>query len=327
MKGAVLVTGGAGYIASHTCKALAQAGYIPIAYDSLTTGHRHNVKWGPLVVGDLSDGAKLLATVRRFRPEAVLHFAGSAYVGESVQDPHKYFRNNTFNSLILLEILKTENVDSIVFSSSCSTYGVPRSPLIAATHSQQPINPYGYSKLMVERMIIEFGRAYGLRYSILRYFNAAGADPDGELAEEHFPETHLIPLVVDAASGRGPSVEVFGNDYPTPDGTCIRDYIHVTDLAAAHVLALQRLESGVRTDIRNLGVGRGVSVKQVIHAVESVSGRRVPVVDRPRRPGDPPALTAEPDGQPMQFPDIEQIVETVVRSREKAPLVRWSAPA
>lgn len=312
MKGTVLVTGGAGYIASHTSKALAEAGYIPVTYDNLSTGHPHNVKWGPLVVGELGNRGQLLSTLKYYQPDAVLHFAGSAYVGESVTDPLKYFRNNTLNSLILLETMAQAGVDQLVFSSSCSTYGVPQTVPIPVGHPQQPINPYGYSKLMVERMIIEFGRAYGLRYSILRYFNAAGADPDGDLVEEHDPETHLIPRVLGVAFGRIPTLEVFGADYPTPDGTCVRDYIHVSDLAVSHVLALQRLGAGSSVDIRNLGVGRGVSVKQVIDTVERLARRKVPVIWSGRRPGDPAELVAKPDGQEMRFPTIEQIIETAL---------------
>lgn len=308
----VLVTGGAGYIGSHTCKALARAGYEPVTYDNLSMGHRHNVKWGPLVEGDVGDRAQLESVLRQHKVEAVLHFAGNGYVGESNEQPDKYFRNNAANSLNLLETMRHSKVTRLVFSSSCSTYGIPQTVPIPAAHPQNPINPYGQSKLMTEWMIREFGRAFGLHYSILRYFNAAGADPEGELKEEHEPEYHLIPLVVNAAFGQREPVSVFGSDYPTPDGTCIRDYVHVTDLAHAHTEALRRLESGMSADVRNLGTGRGTSVKQVIQAVENATGRAVPVNHRERRPGDPPVLVAEADGRDLQFQTIEQIIATLL---------------
>ena len=289
----VLVTGGAGYIGSHACKALAQAGYTPVVYDNLAYGHEWAVKWGPFERGDIQDRARLDQVIVRHRPVAVLHFAAFAYVGESVTDPAKYYRNNTVGSLSLLEAMQAHGVRDIVFSSTCATYGMPDVLPIAEAAPQRPINPDGASKLMVERMLADFAPAYGMGYLALRYFNAAGADPDGEIGEDHDPETHLIPLVLDAASGRRESIAVFGTDYDTPDGTCIRDYIHVTDLAQAHVLALKALRAGAPSDVFNLGNERGYSVREVIAAVERATGLPVPVKEAPRREGDPAALVAD----------------------------------
>ena len=289
----VLVTGGAGYIGSHACKALARAGYEPIAYDNLGRGHREAVRWGPLVVGDLADRALIEATMRRHRVAAVMHFAAFAYVGESVGDPALYFRNNVANSLVLLEAMARVEVRSIVFSSTCATYGVPESMPIAETTPQRPVNPYGESKLMIERMLHWLGRAQGLGYAALRYFNAAGDDPDGEIGEDHDPETHLIPLVLEAALGRRAAVEIYGTDYPTPDGAPVRDYIHVTDLADAHVLALRHVLAGKPSIALNLGTGTGYSVREVIAAAERVTGRPIPRRESPRRAGDPAVLVAD----------------------------------
>jgi UDP-arabinose 4-epimerase len=289
----VLVTGGAGYIGSHTCKALARAGYIPVVYDNLAYGHRWAVKWGPFEEGDILDGARLESVIATYRPIAVLHFAAFAYVGESVTDPSKYYRNNTMGSLSLLDAMRAGGVRDIVFSSTCATYGAPPSLPISESTPQHPINPYGASKLMVERMLADFGAAYGLGFTALRYFNAAGADPDGDIGEDHNPETHLVPLVLDAASGRREAVAVFGTDYDTPDGTCVRDYIHVTDLAEAHVLALQALRAGAASDVYNLGNERGFSVREVIAAAERATGLTVPVNTAGRRDGDPAALVAD----------------------------------
>ena len=292
-KEAVLVTGGAGYIGSHTCKALYAAGYSPVVVDNLAFGHTWAVKWGPLEVGDLQDGAFLDRVVRQYEPLAVMHFAAFAYVGESVADPRKYYRNNVGGSLRLLETLVDHGVHDVVFSSSCATYGIPEHLPISESHRQDPINPYGASKLMVERMLNDFGTAYGSKHVTLRYFNAAGADPDGEIGEAHDPETHLLPLVIEAALGRRPHVQVFGTDYPTPDGTAVRDYVHVVDLADAHVKALEYLRSGGKSTSLNLGTGRGYSVDEVIEAVRRLTGRDVPVRRMGRRPGDPPALVAD----------------------------------
>ena len=289
----ILVTGGAGYIGSHACKALAKAGYTPITYDNLVYGHRWAVKWGPLEEGDIADYARLNEVIAKYQPVAVMHFAAYAYVGESVEDPGKYYRNNVAGTLTLLEAMRDHGIDQFIFSSTCATYGVPEAVPISEDHPQLPINPYGASKLMIERMLQDFDTAHGLRSISLRYFNAAGADPDGEIGEAHDPETHLIPLVLDAAAGKRLAITVFGDDYDTLDGTCIRDYIHVSDLADAHVLALKALEGGAKTTAYNLGNGQGFSVKQVIEAVESVSGKKVPVEIGQRRAGDPARLVGD----------------------------------
>jgi UDP-arabinose 4-epimerase len=294
MSQAVLVTGGAGYIGSHACKALARAGYRPITYDNLVTGHRDAVRWGPLVEADLGDRAALEATLRRFDVTAVMHFAAFAYVGESVREPEKYFRNNVVNSLGLLDAMRRQGVRHIVFSSTCATYGVPAEIPILETAEQHPINPYGESKLMVERMLRWEQNAHGLAFATLRYFNAAGADPEGEIGEDHEPETHLIPLVLQAAMGDRAQIDLFGTDYPTRDGTAIRDFIHVQDLAEAHVMALRLLLQGRGCLTLNLGTGTGYTVREVVAAAERISGRRIPKRELPRRPGDPPVLIADP---------------------------------
>jgi len=289
----ILITGGAGYIGSHSAKALAQAGLYPIVVDDLRTGHRAFVRWGPLVEADLADRAALDKVFGAYPISAVIHFAGSAYVGESMERPQLYFQNNVGASLSLLEAMRNHGVKKIVFSSSCATYGHPRTIPIREDHPQQPANPYGESKLMVEKMLFWYARVYGLQYASLRYFNAAGADPGGELGEMHEPEPHLIPRVIAAALDSSSTVDVYGADYETVDGTAVRDYIHVTDLAEAHVAALRYLESGGPSRAFNLGTGVGHSVRQVIHAVEQASGRGVPYQDLPRRQGDPAQLVAD----------------------------------
>jgi UDP-arabinose 4-epimerase len=289
----VVVTGGAGYIGSHACKALARAGYLPVSYDNLVYGHDWAVRWGPLEVGDLLDRAALDGVFRKYAPQAVMHFAAYAYVGESVENPGKYYRNNVAGSLTLLEAMRDHAVRRLIFSSTCATYGIPETVPIPEQHPQRPVNPYGASKLMIERMLQDFEAAHGMRSIALRYFNAAGADPEGEAGEQHDPETHLIPLVLETAAGLWPRVTVFGEDYDTPDGTCVRDYIHVADLADAHVLALRALESGAPSAAYNLGNGQGFSVKQVIDAARAVTGRDIPVDVGARRPGDPPVLVAD----------------------------------
>src|SRR5213076_250996 len=311
----VLVTGGAGYIGSHTAKVLARAGFEPIVLDNLSTGHRWAVKWGPLVEGDLGDSALIRELIKSHRIQAVVHFAGFAYVGESMQRPRQYFRNNVTYTLRLLDAMTDTRVKHIVFSSSCATYGIPTSVPIREEHIQTPINPYGESKRMVERILAWYGEAYGLRWTALRYFNAAGADPDGELGEDHDPETHLIPLVLRAALGQRPSVAVYGGDYPTPDGTCVRDYVHVADLADAHVGALRFLEERRASDRFNLGTGRGASVKNVLEAARRVTGRRIAADVVSRRPGDPPQLVADPTravetlGWRPKYPELEVQIE------------------
>lgn len=289
----ILVTGGAGYIGSHACKALAKSGLTPISYDNLINGHRWAVKWGPLEVGDISDRERLSEVFKKYKPIAVMHFASYAYVGESVKEPSKYYRNNVVGSLTLLEVMRDFKIDKIIFSSTCATYGIPKIVPISEEHQQNPINPYGASKLMIERILKDFDISYDLRSISLRYFNAFGADPEGELGEVHNPETHLIPLALDVALGNRSAITIFGDDYDTSDGTCIRDYVHVSDIAAAHVLALNALLDGSNTNAYNLGNEFGVSVKQVIKTVEAVTGKNVPVIINPRRVGDPAVLIGD----------------------------------
>lgn len=314
----VLVTGAAGYVGSHAAKALADAGYRPIAVDNLSRGFREAVQWGPLEIGDIADRAFLDAVFARWKPQALLHFAAFAYVGEWVTDPGLYYRNNVVGSLTLFEAARDHGIVDVVFSSTCATYGVPDAVPIPETQRQVPINPYGQSKLMVERILADFSVAHGMRSVSLRYFNASGADPDGLIGENHDPETHLIPLAIDAAFGFGPSLKVFGDDYPTPDGTCIRDYIHVADLAAAHVRALDYLRGGGATTALNLGTGTGLSVRQIIDAVGAAAGTPVPFDIAPRRAGDPPALLADPSrakallGWEPIVSDLETIVRTAI---------------
>jgi UDP-arabinose 4-epimerase len=316
---AILVTGGAGYVGSHACKALAAAGYTPVAYDNLGRGHEALVRWGPLEEGDLADRARLDETFARHRPEAVMHFAAFAYVGESVEDPARYWRNNVGGTLELVEAMRRAGVRRLVFSSTCATYGVPERMPIAEDAPQRPINPYGATKLAIERMLGDYDAAYGLRSVSLRYFNAAGCDPDGEAGELHDPETHLIPRVLMAATGDLPHVDIFGTDYPTPDGTCLRDYVHVADLARGHVQALDYLQRGGATTAVNLGTGRGFSVREVIAAAEQVTARRIPVREAPRRPGDPPVLVADPArarallGFAPRYTELAPIVATAWR--------------
>lgn len=289
----VLVTGGAGYIGSHTCKALAEAGFEPVVYDGLQRGNRWAVRWGPLEEGDLLDEDRLRDVLRTYRPAGVIHFAAFAYVGESVEDPLSYYRNNVSGSVTLLRAMAAEGVGNFVFSSTCATYGTPESNPIHEDMEQNPINPYGRSKLMVEHVLKDCARDGALSAVALRYFNAAGADAGGEIGEAHVPETHLIPLALGAAKGTSPQLTVFGDDHPTPDGTCIRDYVHVTDLADAHVRALGYAGSTRGFSAFNLGTGAGVSVRELIRTAEEITGLAVPHVIGPRRDGDPPALVAD----------------------------------
>ena len=312
----VLVTGGAGYIGANTCKLLARSEVTPVVYDSLVTGHRDDVRWGPFVEGDILDADRLDQTLAEYCPEAVFHFAGSAYVGESVEDPAKYYRNNVTGSLTLLEACRRAGVKNFVFSSSCATYGAPeRLPINEAT-LQRPLSPYGRSKLMIENILADYSAAYDLRYVALRYFNACGADPDGELAERHDPETHLIPLALLSASGARPPLSIFGGDYPTADGTCERDFVHVTDLARAHILALDYLRGGGGSLAVNLGSGHALSIRAILKAIRRVTARDVPIVVAPRRTGDPPALVADPDlaRQRLGFSTLLSDIDTIVRT-------------
>jgi len=288
----VLVIGGAGYIGSHAARALRRAGHQVIIFDNLSTGYEILANGFELVKGDVLDASSLLPAISR--ADAVMHFAAFAYVGESVSDPKKYFHNNVEGGLSLLNAALEAGVKKIIFSSTCAVYGVPDRVPIEENIPRQPVNPYGVTKLFFEQALEAYDRAYGFRFAALRYFNAAGADESGEIGELHDPETHLIPLALRAAAGLGPELHVFGSDYPTPDGTCIRDYIHVNDLAAAHVKALDHLASGKESFAVNVGTGRGDSVQQVITAVEQVTGQKVPHKKVPRRPGDPPALVANP---------------------------------
>lgn len=288
----VLVTGGAGYVGSHAAKALAERGLIPVTYDSLVHGHRWAVQWGPLVEGDIRDGAKLIDTMREFETVAVMHFAAFAYVGESMVHPELYFSNNVVGSLALLDAVVEAGVRHVVFSSSCATYGTPEDMPITEETRQAPVNPYGESKLMIERALHWYGAARPLTWTALRYFNAAGADTEGKIGEMHSPETHLIPLVLDAASS-GKPMEIYGSDYATRDGTCVRDYIHVTDLANAHVRALDYLMDGGTSVALNLGTGEGHTVSEVIEAAQTVTGCEVPHRVVGRRPGDPAVLVAD----------------------------------
>jgi UDP-glucose 4-epimerase len=288
----ILIAGGAGYIGSMTNKLLSGRGYKTVVFDNLSTGHRRLARWGEFFKGDLADKAALRRCFARHDFSAVMHFSAFAYVGESVSEPAKYYANNVANTLNLLETMRAAGVGRFIFSSSCAVYGVPEKLPMRENLPFKPVNPYGRTKKMVEEVLADYAAAYGLRYAALRYFNAAGADPGGETGELHSPETHLIPLALDAAAGLRPAVKVFGSDYPTPDGTCVRDYIHVADLAAAHLLALRHLEKGGAGGGFNLGNGRGFSVLQVLKAAEKVTGRRIPVEMGDRRAGDPPVLVA-----------------------------------
>ena len=288
---AVLVTGGAGYIGSHAAKALHRAGYRVVVFDNLVAGHRAAVKFGPLVEGDIADTAAVRDALRRHEIFAVMHFAAFLDVGESVSEPARYYRNNVGGALSVLEAMAAESVRHFVFSSTCATYGEPIETPITEAHPQSPINSYGETKLAIERALPHFAAAYGLRHVALRYFNASGADPDGEIGEDHSPEIHLIPRAIEAASG-GRGLQVFGDDYATPEGTCLRDYVHVSDLADAHVKALEAIAGPGQSGVYNLGTGRPHSVRDVIDTVTRVVGRPVPWTLAPRRPGDPAVLCA-----------------------------------
>src|ERR1051326_3469233 len=320
----ILVTGGAGYVGSHTVRLLLREGHDVWVYDNLSTGHRAAVPAERLIVAHLKDLDRLDHALIIHRIEAVVHFAAFCYVGESVTDPGKYYQNNVVATLGLMERMRRAGVTRMVFSSTCATYGIPEHGPLTEESPQKPINPYGNAKLAIERALADYASAYGWGYAALRYFNAAGASPEGQLGEDHDPETHLIPLVVQAALGQRPSIEVFGTDYPTPDGTCIRDYIHVDDLAEAHLLALEALGPGKYLRCK-LGTGRGYSVREVIRVTEEVTGKTVPVKEGPRRAGDPPVLVASSEkaqqelGWRPRYTELRPIVETAWSWHRKHP--------
>ena len=311
---AILIVGGAGFIGSHTAKVAAAAGLTPVVFDNLSSGHDWALRWGVFERGDLADQAAIVAAIRRHDVKAVIHFAGFIEVGESVRNPSKYLRGNLVNTLNLLDAMVETGVRDIVFSSTAAVYGVPAHVPIREDHPLVPVNPYGESKLAVERALAAYETAHGLRWAALRYFNAAGCDPDGQIGEAHAPESHLIPLAIAAALGQRGPLQVFGTDYPTPDGTAVRDYVHVLDLADAHLLALRHLAQDRGSFAANLGTGRGHSVSEVIAAIERLSGRPVPRTLAPRRAGDPPMLVADPTkasellGWRPRHPDLDTIV-------------------
>jgi len=320
----ILVTGGAGYVGSHCLRRLLSAGHEAVVYDNLRQGHRQAVPSGLLVEGDLADEAKLTDLLKGRKIDAVMHFAALALVGESVEKPDLYYRNNVVGSFHLLEAMRQAGVGKIVFSSTTAIFGAPEKMPIAETTPQQPINPYGFSKLAVERMLDDYAAAYGFSFAALRYFNAAGAAADGSIGEDHTPESHLIPIVLQVALGQRESISIFGEDYPTPDGTCVRDYVHVEDLAAAHLAALERLAPGKAIKV-NLGTGRGYSVRQVIDACRQITGHSVPTATARHRPGDPPELIADSRlarellGWTPKYATIESIVETAWRWHKAHP--------
>jgi len=316
MSKSILVTGGAGYIGSHCCKALALAGYEPVTYDNLERGHAWAVKWGPLEQGDILDRNRLDEVLQKHKPEAVMHLAAYAYVEESVKYPDKYYKNNVEGSLNLLEAMRANEINKFIFSSSCAVYGLPRDSSITEGHPVAPINPYGAGKLDVEKKLHEHSNKYDFQYVSLRYFNAAGADADGETGEDHDPETHLIPLVLDTALGKRPVISIYGSDYDTPDGTCIRDYIHVGDLANAHVKALQYMEQAGQSMIVNVGTGKGYSVREIIEAARKITDTEIKETVIERRQGDPAILVAQATsvekllGWSATQSNIEHIIKT-----------------
>lgn len=312
----ILVVGGAGYIGSYMCKYLSKNGYNPVVLDNLIYGHRQAVKYGPFFKGSMDDSALLDQIFSEYQIAAVMHFAAFCYVGESVLQPARYYQNNVANTLNLLAVMLRKRVSRFIFSSSCATYGEPVEIPITENHIQNPINPYGRSKLMVEEILEDFSNAYELKYVSLRYFNAAGADPDGELGEDHTPETHLIPLVLETALGKRETINIFGDDYPTEDGTCIRDYIHIDDLAQAHLLAMERLMNGLPGGCFNLGNGSGHSVMRLIETARKVTCKIIPFKVVGRRPGDPAVLIGSSEkaikelGWHPLFPELATIIET-----------------
>lgn len=328
MPGKVLVTGGAGYVGSHCCRAFAEAGWDVTVFDNLATGWRDLVQWGPFFEGDLNNPADIEAAFAQVKPDAVAHFAGSTLVGESVREPAIYYRNNTFTTLNLLEAMRRHGVQNIIFSSTCAIFGSAQTEYLAEDHPFNPINPYGMSKLMVEHMLADFDRAHGIRSASLRYFNAAGADRDALTGERHVPETHLIPLALKGAYDPGYAFTIFGNDFDTPDGTAIRDYVHVEDLAEAHLLALNALRGGAPTNAFNLGTGRGTSVAEIVAAVEAATGRAIPRKTGPRRAGDPPRLVAAPGhaARTLGWQARRSDIDTIIRSAFAWHQKDWANP-
>ena len=317
----ILVTGGAGYVGSHACKLLAQSGYEPITFDNLSTGHESSVKWGPLIKGDLQQSELLVKTIQQYEPIAVVHFAASSYVGESVGNPFKYYLNNVGGTVSLLNAMTVIGLKSIVFSSTCATYGTPDVKLISEVCPQLPINPYGQSKLMIEKILGDMANKNQINHISLRYFNAAGADKDGEIGERHDPETHLIPLAIRSALG-GSILKIFGTDFNTPDGTAVRDYIHVEDLGRAHILALERLLGGGSSEYFNLGTGQGTSVRQIIEGLDRL-GIPVKAINAERREGDPAYLVADASkacqslGWVPHYQSIDALLETALVWHQK----------
>lgn len=312
----VLVTGGAGYIGSHVCKRLAEKGAEPVVFDNLSRGHRDAVKWGPLIVGDLSDTNLLLETMKEYRPAAVMHFAALSYVGESVSSPDLYYASNVSGTISLLNAMIKTEIHKLVLSSTCAVYGVPDALPITEDTPARPVNPYGRTKHIIETFLDDYAKTYKMNYAALRYYNACGADQDGEIGERHDPETHLIPRALMAAGGVLPHLDIYGTDYATPDGTCIRDYIHVSDLAEGHLLALDHLNATSTNAVINLGVGKGLSIFQVLNAIEEVTGMKVPVQTRARRAGDPPALFADPTKarELLGFSPVHSDISNIVRT-------------
>lgn len=331
-QGCVLVTGGAGYVGSHACAALAEAGFRPVVYDNLSRGHETLVRYGPLERGDIRDRARLAEVMGCYQPIAAMHFAALADVAESVADPATYYDNNVIGALTLLQAMRDRGISRLVFSSTCATYGMPRQQPITEEAQQEPINPYGRSKLMIEQALIDHTPAYGLKSVSLRYFNACGAHPSGDIGELHEPETHLIPRALMAVLGEIETLQVFGTDYQTSDGTAVRDYIHVCDLAAAHVAALRYLLAGGDTTALNVGTGRGHSVLEIIDSVRRVTGREVPVRHGPRRPGDPPVLIADPAKAKVlldfraRWTDLDDIVASAWRWHSQVAAPQPSDP-
>lgn len=330
MKKHILVTGGAGYIGSHTCKWIARTGYIPVTYDNLSLGHEYAVKWGPLIHADLRDSKKLNQALEEYKPIAVFHFASDALVLESMQNPGKYYDNNVGSTLSLLQAMRDHQIKHLVFSSSCATYGNATFTPINESHPQNPINPYGRSKWMIEQILQDFDLAHGIKSVSLRYFNAAGADLDGEIGEDHTPETHLIPSILHTALGLKETFSVYGTNFETPDGSAIRDYTHVVDLAYAHLLALQWLLTQNKSEVFNLGTGTGYSVLEILHAVEAFYEKKIPVHYEARRTGDPPILTADASraqkilGWKAAHSDLKTLIASAAKWQEKMSLHRAS---